>query len=237
MPHTKLSSPVLSGRFPAVGWRFLRKHLYLFLLIPLLFIVYPLTAPGIPITLDFPSLDTSDYASGKLWVWTEKGSLPALETIPRFPIIGLWFVLGIIGMNSAIISKLLVIMGFFIASFSFYFSFLLLFKNDIIKNSPGDNTRIRIAAIIGALFFAYNPWSFERIPHWYLWIGYAILPLFFVSIIYAFKNPTNLKYIATSIFLWSFASTTPHMTVFYGLIFGIVFSAFILKGVIIKVRK
>jgi hypothetical protein len=237
MPHTNLNSPVLSGRFPADVWRFLCKHLYLFLLIPFPFIAYPLTSPGIPITLDFPTLDTSDYASGKLWVWTEKGSLPALETISRFPIIGLWFVLGIIGMNSVIISKLLIMLGFFIASFSFYFSFLLLFKNDAINTSQCDNTRIRIATIIGALFFAYNPWSFERIPHWYLWIGYAIIPLFFVSIIYAFRNPTNLKYIATSIFLWTFASTTPHMTVFYGLIFGIVFAAFILKGVFNKVRK
>jgi hypothetical protein len=237
MPHTKSNSPVLISRFPAEGWRFLLKHLYLLLLIPLLFIAYPLAIPGIPIKLDFPSLDTSDYASGKLWVWTEKGSLPALETISRFPIIGLWLALGFIGINSELISKFIVMVGFFIASFSFYFSFLLLFKGNTVTNNFGSDTKLKIAAIIGALLFAYNPWSFERIHHWYLWMGYAILPLFFISIIYAFKNPTNLKYIASSIFLWSFASTTPHMTVFYGLIFGTVFAAFLLNNIFTKIRK
>ena len=206
------------------------------LFIPIIFIIYPLAIPGIPITLDFPSMDTSDYASGKLWVWTEKGSLPALETITRFPIISLWFALGYIGLNSALVSKFLIVLGFLIASFSFYFSFFFFFKNKIATKYFDGNTKLKIAALIGALFFAYNPWSFERIPHWYLWIGYAILPLFFISIIYAFRNPTKLKYIATSIFLWSFASTTPHMTVFYGLIFATVFVAFILNNIFFKTR-
>jgi hypothetical protein len=130
----------------------------------------------------------------------------------------------------------MVMIGFFIASFSFYFSFYLLFKGNTFRNSTGSDTKLKIAAIVGALFFAYNPWSFERIPHWYLWIGYTILPLFFVSIVYAFRNPTNLKYIASSIFLWSIASTTPHMTVFYGLIFGTVFAAFVLNIIFTRIR-
>ena len=126
-----------------------------------------------------------------------EGEPPALETISRFPIIGLWFVLGFIGINSALISKFMIMVGFFIASFSFYFSFLSIFQGYYgHETNSGGNTKLKIAAIIGALFFAYNPWSFERIPHWYLWIGYAILPLFFISIIYSFRNPTNLKYIA-----------------------------------------
>jgi hypothetical protein len=230
MPYTNLDSLVLSGGFPAKFRRFTLKHLYVFLVVPLIFILVPLTNPGIPITLDFPTFDTSDYAPGKLWVWTEKGSLPALETISRFPIIGLWFVLGMIGIDSVLISKFMIILGFIIASFSFYFSFLLLFKDNGVKNDPSNDTKLRVAAIMGALFFAYNPWSFERIPHWYLWIGYAILPLFFISAIYAFKNPRNLRYIASSVFLWSFASTTPHMTVYYGLIFGAIFVAFTLNS-------
>src|SRR5919112_975338 len=128
MSDIKLKGPVLSprGLFEVRG--FLSRRLYLLLLVPLFFIAYPLASPGIPVTADFPYLDTSDYSSGKLWVWTEKGSVPALETVPRFPIIGLWYVLDFLGANSELISKFMIIMGFFIASFSFYFSFVLLFN-------------------------------------------------------------------------------------------------------------
>jgi hypothetical protein len=242
MSHIKSTGPVLHRRlFSFLGVRinrFLLNRLYLLLLlIPLFFIAYPLASPGIPITLDFPALDTSDYASGKLWAWTEKGSVPALETISRFPIIVSWYALGTLGIDSALISKFMIILGFFIASYSFYFSFLLLFKDRTVTKSPTNDTKLKIAAVIGAVFFAYNPWSFERIPHWYLWIGYAVLPLFFISIIYAFRNPRNLRYTASSIVLWSFASTTPHMTVFYGMIFVIVFAAFILNNIFAKVVK
>ena len=236
MSNIKLKDSALLGRPLSEVNGFLIKRPYLLLLIPLFFIAYPLSSPGIPITLDFPALDTSDYASGKLWVWTEKGSVPALETISRFPIIGLWYMLGFLGISSAAISKFMIIMGFFVASFSFYFSFVLLLERKITKNAARD-AKLRVAAVIGAVFFAYNPWSLERIPHWYLWIGYAVLPLFFISVVYAFRYPKNWRYIASSIFLWSFASTTPHNTVFYGIIFLIVFAYFILNNLFEKIRN
>lgn len=228
-------SVIKNLRYALILRKFLFKRIYLLLLIPLFFIAYPLSGPGIPISVDFPSLDTVD-ASSRLWTWIEKGSFPGLEVVPRFPIIGLWYILGFLGISSALISKFMVIMGFFIASFSFYFSFVLLFKHSTITEDSTGDTSLKIAAVIGAIFFAYNHWSFERIPHWYFWIGYTILPLFFISIVYAFRNPRNWKYIASSIFLWSFSSTTPHMTVFYGMIFVIIFASFIIKNVSAKIR-
>ena len=216
--------------------KLLLKRMYLLLLIPLLFIAYPLSSPGIPIAVDFPSLDTVD-PSGRLWAWLEKGSFPGLEIIPRFPLIGLWYILGFLGINSALISKFMIMIGFFIASFSFYFCFLLLFKHSNTAKDSGSDANLNIAAVIGAIFFAYNPWSFERITHWYLWIGYTVLPLFFVSIVYAFRNPRSWKYIASSIFLWSFASTTPHMIVFYGMIFVVTFASFVLNNLFAKIRN
>jgi hypothetical protein len=216
--------------------RFIIRHPYLLMVIPIFFIVSPLSNPGIILTADFPVLDTSSYASGKLWVWTEKGSVPALETISRFPIIGAWYILSLVGISSELTSKFMIVLGFLLASFTFYLSFLLLFKNKVEANRRS-YTRLKIAAIIGALFFAYNPWSFERIPHWYLWIGYAILPLFFIATVLAFRQPKKVKYIISTIFLWSFASTTPHMTVFYGIIFVSVFISFVLDNIAARIRR
>jgi hypothetical protein len=228
MFHGKNANSQLEG----VGMRkFVIRHMYLLMIIPILFVASPLSSPGIILTADFPVLDTSSYAAGKLWVWTEKGSVPALETISRFPIIGAWFVLSLIGISSETISKFMIILGFLLASFSFYLSFLLLFKNRVATDNSS-HTRLKIAAILGALFFAYNPWSIERIPHWYLWMGYAVLPLFFITVVLAFREPKKLRYIVSSIFLWSFASATPHMTVFYGIIFLIIFTSFVLRSVV-----
>ena len=109
--------------------KIISQHLYILLFIPLVLISYPLTAPGFPITLDFPTIDSPNYASDRLWAWWEKGSSPGLEGISRFPIFGLWHGLSFIGLDVAILTKLNIVLGFFIASFSFYFSFWFLFKN------------------------------------------------------------------------------------------------------------
>lgn len=176
-------------------------------------------------TGDFPSLDTGHFAAEKLWLWIEKGSTYSFESLSRYPVIGLWYILSFLSLDSAIITKSIVILGFLLASTSFYFSFLFLFKK---KFSPYDSIRLKSSALMGAFFYAYNIWSFLRIAHWYLWIGYAVLPFYIVSVICLVKNPKRLKYIVSSVLLWSFASTTPHLTVFYGIILIVIFFLFFL---------
>jgi hypothetical protein len=232
MSNTKTEGTVLKATSFRAG-KIIVQHMYILLLVPLVIIGYPLTAPGIPITLDFPTIDSPNYASDRLWAWWEKGSSPGLEGLSRFPIFGLWHGLTSMGFDVALLTKLNIVLGFFIASFSFYFSFCLLFKNKFTDKSR-TQVALNAAAIVGALFYAYNPWSFERIVHWYLWIGYALLPLFFVSTIFTFRDYKNFKYILTSIFLWSFSSTTPHMAVFYGIIFIFSFIAFIVDRILVK---
>jgi hypothetical protein len=206
--------------------KLLDRHFYLLLLIPLIFIVQPLAEPGISITGDFPYLDTPDYASNGLWLWLEKGSIDGLEFLPRFAFIGSWYLLGFIGITSELATKSMVLLGFFLSSFTFYFSFLFFFKD----KSTHYKTALKISALMGSIFYAYNVWSFNRIHHWYLWIGYSILPLFFISIFFSFKNPKDWRYIISSIFLWSIASTTPHMTLFYGFILLVTFLGFIFNN-------
>jgi hypothetical protein len=193
--------------------KFLDKHFYVLLLIPLIFIALPIAKPGISITGDFPYLDTPDYAINRMSTWIERGSIDAFEFLSRFPTLGLWYLLSFINVTTDLATKIMVITGFFLSSFSFYFSFLLFFKEKF--NHP--NLQLKLAALVGSLFYAYNVWSFNRVHHWYLWIGYSIFPLFFVSILFSFRNPKNWKFILLSIFLWSIASSTPHMAVFYGI--------------------
>jgi len=193
--------------------KFLDKHFYVLLLIPLIFIALPIAKPGISITGDFPYLDTPDYAINRMSMWIERGSIDAFEFIPRFPTLGLWYLLSFISVTTDLATKIMVMAGFILSSFSFYFSFLLFFRDKF--NHP--NLQLKLAALVGSLFYAYNVWSFNRVHHWYLWIGYSIFPLFFVSILFSLKNPKNWKFILLSIFLWSVASSTPHMAVFYGI--------------------
>jgi hypothetical protein len=197
----------------AVGSNF-NKYLFLVLLVPLFFIAYPLfSIPGIPVgNGDLPYIEISLYSFKKFWTWNEFGSYHGLETLPRYPIMAAF---QLINISPDFSSKLLIVGGFAIASFSFYVSSLKIFKNRI----NTENIKFKAAAVLGSLFYAYNVWSFHRIGHWYLWLGYAVLPMFIVSIIYAFRNPGKWKYILFCVLLWSVASSTPHMAVFFAIIF------------------
>jgi len=108
------------------------NHLYIVLLVPLLFIAYQLLfVPGVSIgNGDLPYLDTL-YGFKKLWMWVDHGSYHNSEFLPRFPLAGLFVIVQLLAVSSDLISKLLIISGFFVASFSFYFSCLLFFKSKI----------------------------------------------------------------------------------------------------------
>ncbi len=224
MSPTKIRRFVSNVLFQVKIKRILERHLYLLLLFPP-FIIFPsLMGPGILMSFDFPYWDTGNYAINRLWMWSEKGSINGFEFVARFPIIGLFYLLSFVGISSELASKGMVFAGFLLSSFSFYFSFLLFLKNRLNQT----NVYLRLAAILGSLFYAYNAWSVDRIHHWYLWIGYSLFPLFFVSTFFSFKNPKDWRYILTSIFLWSIASTTPHMTLYYGIFLVCMFLGFVI---------
>lgn len=209
------------------NFEILNKLVIILLFVPILFFIPPLLEPGTVIENgDYPYLDTGNYAIENLWLWNEKGSHPTFEIVARFPIISLWYVLSHVNVTSEFASKIMIPAGFALASFSFYFSFVSFFA------SRGYNLSLllRLTALLGALFYAYNVWSFHQIGPWYLWIGYAILPLFIISTIQSFKGGLkNWHYILLVILTWTIASTMPQMLVFYMLIFGGIFSFFLLR--------
>jgi len=207
--------------------------MYVLLLIPLILIAYDLGGPGIIIAQDFPFLDTPEYAIHRLWLWIDRGSIDGFEFVPRFPIIGLSYLLGLVGLHSDIATKAMVLLGFSLSSFSFYFSYLSFLGSRI----SGFKNSLRISGLLASLFYAYNVWSFNRIHHWYLWIGYAILPLFSISVYFTFKRTNNWKYVLASIFLWTISSSTPHMALFYGVILIVTFLGFLSHALYKRTKK
>ncbi|MGH9975476.1 MAG: hypothetical protein ACRD8Z_06530 [Nitrososphaeraceae archaeon] len=185
---------------------------YLLLMIPSLFVLYPFLGPGDILTGDFPALHNAIYPSKLLHTWIDFGSHNNFEILPRYPLIAAGHVLTLIQVSSELISRFMLISGFLLSSFSFYFC-----SAALLKNKANTQTSLKVAAIIGSLFYAYNVWSFGRIHHWYIWIGYAVLPLFFISVIFAFQNPKKWRYIITAVLSFSLASSTPHMIIVFGL--------------------
>jgi len=205
------------------------KHSYLLLLIPVIIIALPLLKPGSIIgDGDFPFTHNALAPDKILSTWIDFGSRNASEVLSRYPLIVIGLALQLMNISSEVISKLMIISGFLVSSFSFYFSFYLLFKNKIDTRS----INFKAAAILGSLFYAYNVWSFDRISHWYLWIGYGILPLFLVSLICAFDKPgKRWRYVLIAVLSWTVASATPHMFAFFGFIFIGVSSFFVIKNI------
>src|SRR5690242_8769166 len=151
------------------------------------------------------------------WTWIENGIFDSSEIIPRYPIIGLLHIFASVDITSDIISKLMIIFGFFACSISFYFCSIHFFKGKINNNY---DTKFKLAVIVGSLFYAYNVWSFHRMPQWYLWIAYALLPVFFISTIFSFRRDTRRwRYILASVMAWTIASSAVQMIIIFGLIF------------------
>ncbi|HEY7777928.1 MAG TPA: hypothetical protein VIA09_05255, partial [Nitrososphaeraceae archaeon] len=64
-----------------------------------------------------------------------------------------------------------------------------------------------------------------------MWLGYAALPLFVVLLVKSFKNPTKWQYVVASVMIWTIASSTPHMVIFYGIFYIGISLYFILRNV------
>lgn len=196
----------------------LSQLLCLILLAPLFFVSYPLISkPGTILAGDFPHSETTSNAFETIrWTWIENGIFSSFEIIPRYPIIGLLHFFSFLNLSPDVVSKAMIISVFLLSSFSFYFSSILFFRN---KLNTYD-TKFKFAAIIGSLFYAYNVWSFHRMPQWYLWLAYAFLPLFFVSVILSLRSKKiEWKYILTAVATWTIASSAIQMIIIFGLIF------------------
>src|SRR6187401_1139194 len=111
---------------------YVQKYLFLVLLVPIVVISFRLfVQQGVIINGDFPSFEVSDHSFERLWLWIDKGSYSGFENLARFPMIGIWALLSLLSVSFEASTKIMIILGFSLCSFSFYFSFFYLLKNKI----------------------------------------------------------------------------------------------------------
>lgn len=170
---------------------------------------------GVIINGDFSSISLVDaYPKISSYLWNPFGSINNFEILDRYPFTIFTFILTNLGVSADIYTKGIIFFGFALAMLSFFFAIKFFFEKEI---DPKHKTLLYNAAFVSSLFYAFNVWSFHRITHWFLWVGYSILPLFFISSVYSFKGKKRWRYIILTVIIWSFASATPHMTIFFGL--------------------
>lgn len=199
---------------------------YIILFISVFIVAVALTKPGAILHQDFPFSIHAMSPSKLLFTWIDFGSNNNFENLSRLPETGVGLALLAMGLTPDLISKLMVVFVFYLASVSFY-----VFSTRLMRNKADLQYQLKIAAIIGSLFYAYNMWSFDRILHWHLWLGYAVLPLFFISIVLIFQNPRQWRYYVVAVVSWSVASSSPHFLMFFGLVFVGIASFFIVTRI------
>lgn len=200
------------------------KNKVLLLLVIIFLILSPiLFVKGVIINGDFSAISLVDaYPKISSYLWNPFGSINNFEILDRYPFTIFTFILTILGTSADTYTKVLIFFGFALAAISFFFAIKFIFDKEI---DPRYKSLLYDAAFVSALFYAFNVWSFHRITHWFIWVAYSILPLFFISSVYSFTELKRWRYIFLTVIIWSFASSTPHMTIFFGLMIIGIFSA------------
>ncbi|MFC1721523.1 hypothetical protein ACFL0Z_01265 [Patescibacteria group bacterium] len=91
---------------------------------------------------------------------------------------------------------------------------------------------IEIGALLAATFYIFNPWSLSHLSQFYLWLGYAFLPLVVLLFLKALDGRDlrrALPYvIATALATTVLSFTSPHFIVYTAGIFAVVLIVFLL---------
>jgi hypothetical protein len=102
--------------------------------------------------------------------------------------------------------KLMLLAGLFLTGFSTYLA-----VNKILKDRQSTKkARIALASLVASFFYMFNPWSMDRIGHYFLWTSYAFAPLvLLLAIRITQQDKLNYKLIFLTSLIWSISSTSP----------------------------
>lgn len=180
---------------------------YIFNLIPV--IVFSVLALVVVIPLISPG-----YILTMDQVIAPKISLPDLSS-PSFLYSMTLFLSNII-LPSYFIQKIILILIFFLSGWGMY------------RFLPA---RLGIARYFGGIFYAINPFVYERIMagQWGLLLGYSIIPLIITSISNFFDNPAFGKTVKLALIFTIFVNTSTHfILIFFALfsVYGLIYFLF-----------
>lgn len=102
--------------------------------------------------------------------------------------------------------KLMLLAGLFLTGFSTYLA-----VNKILKDVQyTKKARIALASLVASYFYMFNPWSMDRVEHYFIWTSYALAPLILLlAIKLTQQDKLNYELIFLTSIVWSISSTSP----------------------------
>lgn len=201
-------------------WELLKKHrillvaLLLILLVSLLVCSSIILTDGTVLYGDFSFVyDLGNFGTASMW--NEHGQETNLGCANRIlPFGPLVMSAGFLGVPSDVLYKLLIVGTLFLAGSSMFVAASWLGRR--VFPSVGPST-LFLGSLVAGLVFMLNPWSVNRIEHYFLWFGYALSPLVLMFAFIALER-SSLRAAAVAGLLWAIGSTSVHYTVFLGLL-------------------
>ncbi len=172
---------------------------------------------------NFP-LSYDNYLGEHLQLWNEHGSWSQPEVASHSIFIAPLFFLGSVFSLSIVAFNKLMIVGLLLIAALGSFFFLkkisrLLNQQSLISAS--------IIPFIGAILYAFNPWIIGRLGHYFLAVGYALLPLIALVFIQALRTRKPI-YILLTALLFAAAATVPHSILYIGFVLLVIFVVWLL---------
>lgn len=154
-------------------------------------------------------------------MWTEYGQYSNLDKVDRLLGFGIPVNLAMMfGVPTEAFIKMMILGNLTVAGLASYVAALWIGR----KAWPGmgDLTLI-LAAVCVSVVYMFNPWSMNRIEHFFLWTGYALAPLVFLGAMKGLGDHDLRMLVITGI-LWTLGSTSVHYTLFFGILIGSAFA-------------
>ncbi|MFB0561854.1 MAG: hypothetical protein ACETWM_11690, partial [Candidatus Lokiarchaeia archaeon] len=115
-----------------------------------------------------------------------------------------------------VLAKLMLLVGLFLTGFLSYIA-----VKDVSQRAKGaKKEKIAFTSLVASFFYMLNPWSMDRVGHYFLWTSYALAPLvLLLAIKLTQQDKLNYHLIFLTSLVWSIASTSP---------FGVLFNTVLL---------
>lgn len=148
-------------------------------------------------------------------MWGEVPSASNLLTLNRLLFSLPLLLLGwIFKLDPPILYKIWLVSTFVLAAFSMLVFSVYIFRRFKPNLSPH---LLAIAGFLSALIYTLNPWTLDRIVHFYLLVPYALLPLILYFFAKALETKKVLPLILTS-FIWATVTTSQILPIIIGLV-------------------
>ena len=169
--------------------------------------------PGLIMWGNFVSpLETDKYLAHFYPMWNKYGGFPVFSDMTlwvMWPIITLASLLHI---SSEWFFKLLMLGTTMTMGLSMYVSARVL----VHKISQDSKVGI-VASFTATMVYMLNPWVMANMSHLVFLMSYALTPLVLVCFMKALENG-KVKYVLSTVLLWSFATLTPQYPIFIGIL-------------------